>query len=118
MIGMNSHQEGVFPMSWKFSGKCANDESMFKENKDLFFEKALIPAAKDYCKGCPVINECLQEGLKPNTTVNRYAVPAGVWGGQSERERRKFLRDLDKRLAVILEQTQAQLQDESGPIAS
>lgn len=105
-------------MSWKFDGKCANDPKTLKEDKDLFFEKAHIPRAKKYCQDCPVISECLQEGLKPNTTLNRYAVPAGVWGGQSERERRKFLRDLDKRLAKILEQTQTQLPDESDPIAS
>lgn len=38
-------------------------------------------AINDYCLGCPVRLECLEEGM-----VERY----GVWGGTTPKERRKL----------------------------
>jgi WhiB family redox-sensing transcriptional regulator len=43
-----------------------------------------IPAKSLYCSGCPVSDPCLEAGLHENF---------GVWGGTSERERRKIRRD-------------------------
>jgi WhiB family transcriptional regulator, redox-sensing transcriptional regulator len=44
--------------------------------------------AKKVCLGCPVTKECLQWALDHD---ERY----GVWGGLSERERRRLKRGLD-----------------------
>lgn len=41
--------------------------------------------AKQVCAGCPVRAECLAEALQDSHTV-------GVWGGTSERERRRLRR--------------------------
>jgi WhiB family redox-sensing transcriptional regulator len=40
--------------------------------------------AKQLCKECPVIDECLMYALKSNE-------PYGIWGGWTPDERRKFL---------------------------
>jgi len=44
--------------------------------------------AKQVCLGCPVRSECLEYALD---RVERF----GIWGGKSERERRKLLTQLD-----------------------
>ena len=46
--------------------------------------KNRIRNAKEICKKCPVINECLQHAL----TVQE---PFGIWGGKSEEERAELL---------------------------
>lgn len=102
-------------MSWKLSGKCATDKKILQRVKekeeDLFFDKNLINEAKFYCNGCVVRANCLQEGLqKP--------LPPGIWGGMSERERRKYLRNLEKKAAEIQERMKALLQDGQVPNAS
>jgi hypothetical protein len=103
---------------WKLKGKCANDERVIQfareTGNDFFMDKKYIQEAKRYGKRCPVIELCLQEGL----TRTPHGIPPGVWGGQSERERRKYLRDLDKRLAKLREQMEELLQDANFPNAS
>ena len=54
---------------------------------DLFFSSVEtdVAAALKICAGCPVREECLDWALE---TRVRY----GVWGGATERERRRMLR--------------------------
>jgi len=54
---------------------------------NLFFStvEADVTAALKICAGCPVQDECLDWALE---TRVRY----GVWGGATERERRRMLR--------------------------
>ncbi len=54
---------------------------------DLFFpaEDGDASQALRICAGCPVIEDCLDYGFM---TKARY----GVWGGTTERERRRVLR--------------------------
>lgn len=48
-------------------------------------ERSEIAAAKKICKGCVVVETCLEYAL-----FKRY--DNGVWGGKSERERLKMLK--------------------------
>jgi WhiB family transcriptional regulator, redox-sensing transcriptional regulator len=56
---------------------------------DLFFADGTnlvdTKLAKAVCKGCPVIDQCLEYAL-----VNR--MDHGVWGGLNDRERKALLR--------------------------
>ena len=55
---------------------------------DLFFPEgpsAALAQAKEICRGCPVRNPCLDYAIDNN---ERF----GVWGGTSERERRRITR--------------------------
>lgn len=53
---------------------------------ELFAEGAAQRKARGICMGCPVRVECLAEALD-----NR--INWGMWGGLTERERRKILRE-------------------------
>lgn len=50
-------------------------------------EGRLHPQAKRICLGCEVRNECLEYALQKD---ERF----GIWGGLSERERRKLKRGI------------------------
>lgn len=106
---------------WESQGKCANDPELIQrikanpEMNDLFFNKSLIKEAKEYCSDCPVKVQCFQAGLVPSQT---NLVQPGVWGGQSERERRKYLRDRVKKAAMLQARMEELLQGASSPIAS
>ena len=54
---------------------------------DLFFPErgASTKEAKGVCNGCEVRNECLEYAL-------RHGEKFGIWGGMSERERRRIRR--------------------------
>lgn len=54
---------------------------------DLFFPDPDDPAieAKKICGGCAVRQDCLDWGMLSNATY-------GVWGGTTERDRRRLLR--------------------------
>jgi WhiB family redox-sensing transcriptional regulator len=52
-----------------------------------------VDAARKICEGCPVKGLCLEYAL-----VNR--IDHGVWGGTSERERRRILRQRRTRAAA------------------
>lgn len=52
----------------------------------LFVQGTHQHQAKLICNGCPLRTDCLAEALD-----NR--IEFGVWGGMTERERRKLLRD-------------------------
>jgi WhiB family redox-sensing transcriptional regulator len=65
---------------WYNHGLCRE-----KNPDDLFVTGAEQNVAKRVCFSCPVWRECLSEALD-----NR--IQYGVWGGLTERDRRKLLR--------------------------
>lgn len=67
--------------SWMASGNCAN------EPPEIFFpsDGAGVIVAKKICKDCPMVEQCLEYALS-----NR--IEHGVWGGCSERQRRRILK--------------------------
>lgn len=77
--------------AWKQLGNCRG------MNPDLFFPNTGIPttAAKKVCAGCVVRDDCLEYAL-----VN--ALKFGVFGGKSERERRKLRRDRNAARAMTV----------------
>ena len=44
-----------------------------------------VDRARKICRGCPVLNQCLEYALEAR-------IDHGVWGGCSERERRRILK--------------------------
>jgi len=64
---------------WWFAGLCAQTDP------ELFFPEkgGSVREAKAVCAGCPVRAQCLEHALAHG---ERY----GVWGGLSERERRRL----------------------------
>ena len=66
---------------WMERGKCREmDPALFFPNDGMG-----VQVAQRICAECPVREECLEYAL-----ANR--VDHGVWGGTSERERRRILR--------------------------
>lgn len=65
---------------WAFAGLCRNadPDALFVQGKEQ-------RTAKNVCRGCPVIAQCLADALDNRTEF-------GVWGGMTERERRALLR--------------------------
>ena len=66
---------------WMARGNCAH------ESPGLFFpsDGVGVEVARRICATCPVKEACLEHAL-----VNR--IDHGVWGGASERERRRILK--------------------------
>jgi len=64
---------------WRASGSCTQTDP------ELFFpEKGKRSRdARAVCAGCPVCTECLADALAQGRVY-------GVWGGTTERERRKL----------------------------
>jgi WhiB family transcriptional regulator, redox-sensing transcriptional regulator len=73
---------------WMASGNCAH------ESPSTFFpsDGVGVEVARRICATCPVKQPCLEHAL-----VNR--IDHGVWGGCSERERRRILKR--RRLATF-----------------
>jgi WhiB family transcriptional regulator, redox-sensing transcriptional regulator len=67
--------------AWMNVGRCRDLPP------SLFFPSSStgVAEAKRYCAGCPVNRECLQYALD-------NGLAHGVWGGTSERERRRLAR--------------------------
>lgn len=67
--------------NWMATGNCA------EMPPDVFFphDGIGVVAAKKICDGCPVGDACLEYAL-------RNRIEHGVWGGCSERQRRRILR--------------------------
>ena len=73
---------------WMARGNCANEApSMFFPSDGVGVE-----IARRICATCPVKEPCLEHAL-----LNR--IDHGVWGGASERERRRILKR--RRLAAL-----------------
>ena len=66
---------------WMRRGNCRD------EPPNLFFpsDGAGVDVARQLCATCPVKEPCLEYAL-------RNRIDHGVWGGTSERERRRILR--------------------------
>jgi WhiB family redox-sensing transcriptional regulator len=73
---------------WMARGSCAH------ESPSTFFpsDGVGVEVARRICATCPVKDQCLEHAL-----VNR--IDHGVWGGCSERERRRILKR--RRLAAL-----------------
>jgi WhiB family redox-sensing transcriptional regulator len=73
---------------WMARGNCA------EESPGMFFpsDGVGVEVARRICETCPVKAECLEHAL-----LNR--IDHGVWGGASERERRRILKR--RRLAEL-----------------
>lgn len=89
---MNTHSISDrlnFP-KFRENGLCA------EVDPELFFpdKGGSTRAAKGICARCPVKQECLEFAL------DDPGVPFGIWGGMSERERRRLKRDRKNRKAA------------------
>ncbi|MEI8404534.1 MAG: WhiB family transcriptional regulator [Actinomycetes bacterium] len=66
--------------AWMESGKCR------EVNPDIFFpsDGVGVIRAQKICATCPAQQQCLEYALE-------NSIDHGVWGGRSERERRRIL---------------------------
>lgn len=71
------------PPDWMADALCTQ-----LGDPDLFFpdKGGSARSAKDACQTCPVINDCLGYALENDEHF-------GIWGGLSERERRRLRGD-------------------------
>lgn len=67
---------------WMADGKCR------EYSPDTFFPRdgTGVIVAQRICVECPVVSHCLEYALDNH-------IDHGVWGGKSERERRRLLRE-------------------------
>ena len=67
--------------NWMAAGLCAD------QPPETFFpsDGVGVEVARRICAGCPVKEPCLEHAL-------RNRIDHGVWGGSSERERRRILK--------------------------
>lgn len=73
---------------WMAQGKCRElPPAMFFPSDGLG-----VQVAQRVCRDCPVSEHCLEYAL-----ANR--IDHGIWGGRSERERRRILRR--RRMSVV-----------------
>lgn len=86
---MQALSERMWPLeevklpAWRAKGSCRGcDATIFYPPPD---DDSLAAAAKEICSGCPVRKPCLEFAL---STREKH----GVWGGLTERERRRVLR--------------------------
>jgi WhiB family redox-sensing transcriptional regulator len=68
-------------------GLCQNEKDLnvFFPNDDGVYEPKVLRYAKSICMACPIKMECRDQGLKMLDDV-------GVWGGLTERERRRVVK--------------------------
>lgn len=78
----------MFDMS---QGVCQDEKDLdvFFPNDDGVYEPKVLRYAKFVCMGCPIRMECREEGLKMLDEV-------GVWGGLTEKERRRVVKGTNK----------------------
>ena len=81
-------------LAWQDLANCRG------ANADLFFPErgASTRQAKSICRACTVQNDCLEFAIKNGEKF-------GIWGGLSERERRKIRRE--RQIAAKRESAQA-----------
>ncbi|GEM30821.1 hypothetical protein NN3_18280 [Nocardia neocaledoniensis NBRC 108232] len=74
---------------WQALGSCVGmDSDMFfhGEKEPRRYRSARVAQAKRVCAGCRVLDECRDFALT-------YGEHHGVWGGLSEEERRRIIRE-------------------------
>ena len=78
--------------NWMDDGICRNHKP------DLFFpsDGVGVEVAKRICATCPVVDTCLEFALDNH-------IDHGVWGGTSERQRRRLLKARSTRIPVFSE---------------
>ena len=78
---MSRDEEEEEPKTWWGFANCLGVEP------DLFFPErgASTKEAKEVCRGCVVREDCLEYALD-------HGEKFGIWGGMSERERRRLRR--------------------------
>ncbi len=69
----------TYQANWAPAARCAGTKDI------LFAEVTGQRRASQICQGCPVWRECLAEALDGG-------MQWGVWGGLTERQRRKLVR--------------------------
>jgi WhiB family redox-sensing transcriptional regulator len=81
MISEPIESESALPGAWQDEANCLGVDP------DLFFPErgASTREAKEVCRGCVVRDECLEFALANGEKF-------GIWGGMSERERRRIRR--------------------------
>jgi WhiB family transcriptional regulator, redox-sensing transcriptional regulator len=86
--------------SWQDQANCMGTDP------DLFFPERgqSVRKAKEVCRGCVVRDPCLEYAL---TNGERF----GVWGGMSERERRRHRRE--RALGLIIAKGNTQLNSDA-----
>jgi WhiB family redox-sensing transcriptional regulator len=79
-LSSEDHREET-PKDWMMQGACT------QVDPEMFFPVmgGSVEPARKICEGCDVRERCLEWALKND---EHY----GVWGGKSERERRKMVR--------------------------
>lgn len=77
--------------AWQLQAACrgAGAELFFPTRAPRLQEK--VSTAKAICATCPVRKECLEYALYELPNEQRHF---GIWGGLTEKERRKLRRDL------------------------
>jgi WhiB family redox-sensing transcriptional regulator len=80
-VGSALGRPGLVTMSWREWARCkgVDPEIFYPPEEDDALE------AKEICAGCPVQEVCLDYALTRREKL-------GVWGGMTERERRRMLR--------------------------
>ncbi|NCY16693.1 MAG: WhiB family transcriptional regulator [Actinobacteria bacterium] len=76
--------------AWMEDGICRNHKP------DTFFpsDGVGVEVAKRICATCPVVDTCLEYALENH-------IDHGVWGGTSERQRRRILKARGIRVSVL-----------------
>ncbi len=67
--------------AWMAAGSCR----MYPPATFFPSDGVGVDKARKICAGCPVIDTCLEHALE-------HRIEHGVWGGCSERERRRILK--------------------------
>lgn len=72
-------------LPWRAKAACRGlDPTIFYPATDDDDDPDVL-AAKSVCEGCPVREACLEHALG-------YREKEGIWGGATERERRRIIR--------------------------
>jgi WhiB family redox-sensing transcriptional regulator len=80
--------------AWMLRGTCRGADT-----REFFPSNGLgVEAAQQICRACPVKQECLEYALQNH-------IEQGVWGGASERERRRILRARRRANAAAISST-------------
>jgi WhiB family redox-sensing transcriptional regulator len=71
-------------MSWQTYARCRTEDS------EMFFDYTRYEDAKLICSVCPVIQECLADGIRQDKELGRSGVTGGIWGGYTPEERQQL----------------------------